>query len=147
MIRVQDYHKAYRETVAVDGLSFEVPEGAVLGLVGPNGAGKTTTLRALAGIIRPTRGRLFIGGHDVVNDPISAKRGLAYVPDDPKLFDALTVREHLEFIAATYRVSDWVPKAEALFGQFELGGEARYDGPGALAWDAAKGGDLLRLSP
>ena len=120
MIRVQDYHKAYRETVAVEGLSFEVPDGAVLGLVGPNGAGKTTTLRALAGIIRPTRGRLFIGGHDVVDDPISAKRELAYVPDDPKLFDALTVREHLEFIAATYRVSDWVPKAEALFQQFEL---------------------------
>ena len=56
LIHVQDYHKAYRETIAVDGLSFEVPAGAILGLVGPNGAGKTTTLRALAGIIRPTRG-------------------------------------------------------------------------------------------
>jgi ABC-2 type transport system ATP-binding protein len=120
LIHVQDYHKAYRETIAVDGLSFEVPAGAVLGLVGPNGAGKTTTLRALAGIIRPTRGRLFVAGHDVVNDPIAAKRELAYIPDDPKLFDALTVREHLEFIAATYRVADFSPKAEALYQQFEL---------------------------
>ena len=120
MIHVQDYHKAYRETIAVDGLSFDVPAGAILGLVGPNGAGKTTTLRALAGIIRPTRGRLFVAGHDVVNDPIAAKRELAYIPDDPKLFDALTVREHLEFIAATYRVADWSPKAEALLQQFEL---------------------------
>ncbi len=120
MIQVQDYHKAYRETIAVDGLSFVVPEGAILGLVGPNGAGKTTTLRALAGIIRPTRGRLFIAGHDVVNDPIAAKRVLAYIPDDPKLFDALTVREHLEFIAATYRVADWASKSEALLQQFEL---------------------------
>jgi ABC-2 type transport system ATP-binding protein len=120
LIHVQDYHKAYRETIAVDGLSFDVPAGAVLGLVGPNGAGKTTTLRALAGIIRPTRGRLFVAGHDVVNDPIAAKRDLAYIPDDPKLFDALTVREHLEFIAATYRVADFAPKAEALYQQFEL---------------------------
>jgi ABC-2 type transport system ATP-binding protein len=120
LIQVLDYHKAYRETIAVDGLTFSVPEGAILGLVGPNGAGKTTTMRALAGIIRPTRGRLFIAGHDVVNDPIAAKRELAYIPDDPRLFDALTVREHLEFIAATYRVADWTAKAEVLLEQFEL---------------------------
>ena len=120
MIRVEDYHKTYRETVAVDGLSFEVGPGAIMGLVGPNGAGKTTTMRALAGIIRPTRGRLFVAGHDVVLDPIAAKRELAYIPDDPKLFDALTVWEHLEFIASAYRVDDFVPKGEALLEQFEL---------------------------
>jgi ABC-2 type transport system ATP-binding protein len=120
LIRVEDYHKTYREIVAVDGLSFEVTPGAVMGLVGPNGAGKTTTLRALAGIIRPTRGRLSIAGHDVVNDPIAAKRELAYIPDDPKLFDALTVWEHLEFIASAYQVDDFKPKGEALIEQFEL---------------------------
>jgi ABC-2 type transport system ATP-binding protein len=92
----------------------------VMGLVGPNGAGKTTTMRSLAGIIRPTRGRLSIAGHDVVNDSIAAKRALAYVPDDPKLFDALTVWEHLEFIASAYRVSNFIPKGEALLEQFEL---------------------------
>ncbi len=120
MIRVEDYHKSYRETVAVQGLSFYVPAGVILGLVGPNGAGKTTTMRALAGIIRPTRGTLSIAGHDVVTDSLSAKRELAYIPDDPKLFDALTVWEHLEFIASAYRVADFVPKAEALLQQFEL---------------------------
>jgi ABC-2 type transport system ATP-binding protein len=120
LIRVEDYHKTYREIVAVDGLSFEVGPGAVMGLVGPNGAGKTTTLRALAGIIRPTRGRLSVAGHDVVHDSIAAKRELAYIPDDPKLFDALTVWEHLEFIASAYRVDDFVPKGEALLAQFEL---------------------------
>ena len=113
LIRVNDYHKTYRETVAVAGLSFEVPAGAILGLVGPNGAGKTTTMRALAGIIRPTRGTLSIAGHDVVADPLAAKRELAYIPDDPKLFDALTVWEHLEFIASAYRVADFAPKGEA----------------------------------
>ncbi len=120
MIRVEDYHKTYRETVAVAGLSFEVAAGTVLGLVGPNGAGKTTTMRALAGIIRPTRGKLSIAGHDVVTDSLAAKRALAYIPDDPKLFDALTVWEHLEFMAAAYRVSDLASKAEILLQQFEL---------------------------
>ncbi len=120
MIRVEDYHKTYRDIVAVDGLSFEVTPGTIMGLVGPNGAGKTTTMRALAGIIRPTRGRLSIAGHDVVHDSIAAKRALAYIPDDPKLFDALTVWEHLEFIASAYRVDDFVPKGEALLAQFEL---------------------------
>jgi ABC-2 type transport system ATP-binding protein len=120
LIRVEDFHKTYRETVAVAGLSFDVPAGAILGLVGPNGAGKTTTLRALAGIIRPTRGSLSIAGHDVLNDPIAAKRELAYIPDDPKLFDALTVWEHLEFIASAYRVADFSASATALLQQFEL---------------------------
>ncbi len=120
MIRVEDYHKTYRETVAVAGLSFQVAAGTVLGLVGPNGAGKTTTLRALAGIIRPTRGRLSIAGHDVVIDSLAAKRELAYIPDDPKLFDALTVWEHLEFMAAAYRVGDFASKGELLLQQFEL---------------------------
>jgi ABC-2 type transport system ATP-binding protein len=120
LIRVVDYHKTYRETVAVAGLTFEVPDGAILGLVGPNGAGKTTTLRALAGIIRPTSGSMTIAGHDVVAQSLAAKRELAYVPDDPKLFDPLTVWEHLEFIAAAYRVADFGPKAEALLNQFEL---------------------------
>jgi ABC-2 type transport system ATP-binding protein len=120
LIRALDFHKTYRETIAVAGLSFEVPAGAVLGLVGPNGAGKTTTLRALAGIIRPTSGTVMIAGHDVATDSIRAKRELAYVPDDPKLFDALTVWEHMEFIASAYRVADFSPKAEALLQQFEL---------------------------
>src|SRR5262249_44350797 len=64
-IVVEDYHKVYGETVAVAGLSFSVAPGEILGLVGPNGAGKTTTLRALAGILAPTQGRLLIAGHDL----------------------------------------------------------------------------------
>jgi ABC-2 type transport system ATP-binding protein len=119
-IVVEDYHKTYGETVAVAGLSFTVPPGDILGLVGPNGAGKTTTLRALAGILVPTRGRLAIAGHDLGREPIAAKAALAYVPDDPKLFDSLTVWEHLRFVAGVYRLTDWEPRAEALLGQFEL---------------------------
>ena len=120
MIGVADFHKAYGQTVAAQGLSFEVQPGQVLGLLGPNGAGKTTTMRAVAGIIPPTRGRLVVAGHDVVADPVAAKRQLAYVPDDPRLFDALTVGEHLEFIAAAYRVQNWQGPAGKLLAQFEL---------------------------
>ncbi len=120
MIRVDDFHKTYRETVAVAGLSFEVAPGTILGLVGPNGAGKTTTLRALAGIIPPTRGRLTVAGHDVVAEPIAAKRQMAYVPDDPKLFETLTIWEHVEFVASAYRVADHESKATELLRLFEL---------------------------
>ena len=69
MIQVDDYHKTYRTTVAVAGLSFRVEPGQILGLLGPNGAGKTTTLRAIAGIIPPTRGRLIVAGHDIAPNP------------------------------------------------------------------------------
>lgn len=120
MIQVIDYHKTYGNTLAVRGLSFEVPAGAILGLVGANGAGKTTTLRALAGIIPPTQGQLLVAGHDIVRDSIRAKSMLAYVPDDPKLFDELTVWEHLEFIASAYRVANFRSVAEQLLRDLEL---------------------------
>ena len=118
MIQVVDYHKLYRQTVAVAGISFEVHPGQILGLLGPNGAGKTTSMRAIAGIIPPTSGRLIVAGRDVVADPVGAKRELAYVPDDPKLFEALTVWEHLLFMADAYRVGDWQPIARRLLEQF-----------------------------
>jgi ABC-2 type transport system ATP-binding protein len=119
-IVVEDYHKSFGSFVAVRGLSFRVESGEVLGLVGPNGAGKTTTLRALAGILRPTRGRLIIGGHDLVRQPVAAKKATAYIPDEPKLFDQLTVWEHLRFVASAYGVHGWKERAESLLEQFEL---------------------------
>jgi ABC-2 type transport system ATP-binding protein len=119
-IVVEDYHKTYGDTVAVAGVSFSVAAGEILGLLGPNGAGKTTTLRALAGILKPTAGRLLLDNHDVALDPIAAKSVLAYVPDDPQLFDRLTVWEHFRFIAAAYRLFDWETRAEALLTRMDL---------------------------
>jgi ABC-2 type transport system ATP-binding protein len=124
-IVVEDYHKTYGDHVAVAGLSFSVAPGEILGLLGPNGAGKTTTLRALAGILRPTRGRLLIAGFDLQREPVRAKHALAYVPDDPRLFDQLTVWEHFRFVATTYQVRDWQPRAEILLERLELT-EKRY---------------------
>ena len=134
MIQVSDFHKAYRDTIAVSALSFDVQPGQVLGLLGPNGAGKTTTMRAIAGIIPPTHGRLMVGGRDVMAEPVAAKQLLAYVPDDPKLFDALTVWEHLQFVAAAYRVNDFQADAEALLDQFELTSKRK-----TLAQDLSRG--------
>jgi ABC-2 type transport system ATP-binding protein len=119
-IVVEDFHKTYGRTVAVAGISFTVAPGEILGLLGPNGAGKTTTLRALAGILTPTFGRLLIDGHDIVRDPVAAKLALGYVPDDPQLFDRLTLWEHFRFIAAAYRLRDWQEPAEQLLARLEL---------------------------
>lgn len=120
MIQVEGYEKSYRNTVAVRGLSFEVAAGSVLGIVGPNGAGKTTTMRALSGIIPPSAGRLMVAGYDVVKDPIAAKGQLAFIPDEPQLFEVLTVWEHLEFTASIYQVPSFAAEAERLLEQFEL---------------------------
>ncbi|NLX95789.1 MAG: ABC transporter ATP-binding protein [Rhodopirellula sp.] len=120
MISVADFSKNYGEHLAVQRLSFDVAAGSILGMLGPNGAGKTTTLRVMAGILQPTTGRVTIAGHDVVENPVAAKQQLALVPDDPHLFDSLTVWEHLDFIAAAYRVPDFCTAAEVLLGQFDL---------------------------
>lgn len=120
MIQVAEFTKIYDAYVAVSALSFDVQPGQILGLLGPNGAGKTTTMKALCGVIPPTQGYLAVGGFDVRQYPVEAKRLLAYVPDDPHLFEALTVMEHLEFTASAYGVADWKPRAEELLVRLEL---------------------------
>ncbi|TWT99031.1 ABC transporter ATP-binding protein [Neorhodopirellula pilleata] len=120
MIAVEHFRKQYGDFVAVAGASFEVPAGAIAALVGPNGAGKTTTIRTLCGILRPTSGTIRVAGCDLADDPLGVKQRAAYVPDDPPLFDTLTVWEHLKFIASAYRLVDWEPEADGLLEQFEL---------------------------
>jgi ABC-2 type transport system ATP-binding protein len=125
MIRVAGLTKLYGELVAVDDLSFEVAPGEVLGLVGPNGAGKTTTLRSLVGIVRPTRGTIEIGGHDLERESVAAKRQLAFMPDEPHLFEYLSVEEHLRFTARLYHVTDVERRLPALLSELELADKAR----------------------
>src|SRR5580765_6148634 len=120
MIEVAGLTKLYGEFVAVNELSFSVQGGEVLGLVGPNGAGKTTTLRCLSGIIPPSRGTIRICGHDLVKDPVPAKKQLAFVNDEPRLFDYLTVEQHLAFTARIYQVANYEPLAAQLLEEFEL---------------------------
>jgi len=120
MITVESFTKLYGDLVAVENLSFSVAPGEVLGLVGPNGAGKTTTLRAIAGIIAPTRGRVAIAGHDLAMQPVEAKRQLAFIPDEPQLFEYLTVEEHLRFVARLYGVGDASGRIRPLLEELQL---------------------------
>src|ERR1051326_3258701 len=119
-IEVINLTKKYDNFVAVRDFSLSIEPGHVLGLVGPNGAGKTTTLRALAGIHPPSDGEIRIAGHDIVADPVEAKRHLAFFPDEPRLFDYLTVDEHLQFTAGIYNVTDYKERVTPLLDEFAL---------------------------
>ncbi|HEU4563302.1 MAG TPA: ABC transporter ATP-binding protein [Gemmatimonadaceae bacterium] len=132
MIDVDDLTKLYGGLAAVESLSFHVAPGEVLGLVGPNGAGKTTTLRALAGIIAPTRGAVRIAGHDLAREPLAAKRALAWIPDEPQLFEHLTVAEHLRFVGRLYGVTDAAARIPGVLDELELS-EKRDAFPGELS--------------
>ena len=120
MIEVTGLSKAFGTFTAVRDLSFAVRPGEVLGLVGPNGAGKTTTLRAIAGIIPPTTGQVRLAGHDLLTEPLQAKRMLAFFTDEPRLFDYLTVRQHLNFVARLYAVADHEAIARPLLEELEI---------------------------
>jgi len=125
VIEVEDLVKLYGDFPAVQGLSFTVSPGEVVGLVGPNGAGKTTTLRSIAGIIVPTRGRIRVAGHDLAADPVAAKAALAFIPDEPHLFEYLTVEEHLRFVGRLYGVADTAERMPGLLEELDLAAKRR----------------------
>jgi ABC-2 type transport system ATP-binding protein len=132
VIEVDDLHKLYGDFPAVQGLSFQVNPGEVLGLVGPNGAGKTTTIRSIAGIIIPSAGRIRIGGHDLATHPVAAKSILAFIPDEPHLFDYLTVEEHLRFVGRLYQVKEVDDRLPGILKELGLA-EKRGALPGELS--------------
>src|SRR5438067_2357218 len=124
-VTVEHLRRVYGSFTAVDDLSFAVQSGEIVGLIGPNGAGKTTTLRSLAGILRPTSGRVAIDGQHIVADPIEAKRRLAFMPDEPHLFEYLTVEEHLRLIERLYGISGIDERARPLLDELKLKGRER----------------------
>ena len=132
MIAVTGLTKRYGSFTAVSELSFTVAPGEVRGLVGPNGAGKTTTLRCLAGIIPASRGAIEIAGQNLASDPVGAKRKLAFFPAEPRLFDYLTIRQHLAFVAKIYGVENHEAVAEPLLEELEIADKAD-ELPGALS--------------
>ena len=108
MIEVQHLTKRYGPVTAVDDVSFKVERGEILGFLGPNGAGKTTTMRILTGYMPPTGGKALVGGYDVQDQPIEAKRRTGYLPETPPLYPEMTVRDYLDFCARL----KGVPRAE-----------------------------------
>jgi ABC-2 type transport system ATP-binding protein len=106
--------------LAVEDLSFTVNAGEIVGLLGPNGAGKTTTIRCVTSLLQPTSGRVLLDGHDVTDDPVAAKRALAFVPEVPNPYEMLTVMEHLRFIAAAYKMPEEMIHAEEILSRLDL---------------------------
>src|SRR5947209_8758651 len=102
MIHLNKITKRYGNKMAVHELSLEVPAGELFAFLGPNGAGKTTTIKMMCGLLFPTTGRVRIGGHDLKTDGDRARALLSYVPDQPFLYEKLTGREFLRFIADMY---------------------------------------------
>jgi len=123
MIEVEGLAKRYGDFTAVHALSFAVKPGEVMGLVGPNGAGKTSTLRCVAGIIPPTLGSVRLGGIDLAKDPVGAKRTMAFIPDEPRLFEYLTVAQHLAFVARLYGVADYKARGAAILADLDMAGK------------------------
>ena len=103
-IEIENVRKSYGSKVAVDGLCLSILEGEVFAFLGPNGAGKTTTIKMICGLLHPEQGVVRVGGHTVGVDGLAAKARIAYVPDQPFLYDKLTGREFLSFVAQMYRV-------------------------------------------
>lgn len=104
MIELSQVTRRYGSKLAVENLDLSIPRGELFAFLGPNGAGKTTTIKMLVGLLRPTSGTLLINGHDVVRYPREAHQTMSYVPDQPYLYDKLTGREFLQFIADMYGI-------------------------------------------
>jgi ABC-2 type transport system ATP-binding protein len=125
MIRCENLTKRFGALTSVDRLNLSVAEGELFGFLGPNGAGKTTTIKMITGLLKPTEGTVTIGGYDIRSHPIEAKRIFGYIPDNPFLYEKLTGREYLNFMADLYAVpgSGRAAKMEDLLELFELKGK------------------------
>ena len=122
MIEIRNLTKVFDTVRAVDNLSLEVKEGEFFCFLGPNGAGKTTTIKILTGLLRPTSGTALIGGYDISTDPVEAKRTIGYIPDHPYLYEKLSGREFMRFIAGMYKVDGAAldAKIDGLLEQFGI---------------------------
>ncbi|HLL04926.1 MAG TPA: ABC transporter ATP-binding protein [Myxococcaceae bacterium] len=112
MIEVRNLTKRYRDRIAIEGLSFSVNEGEILGFLGPNGAGKSTTMKILTGFLPPSAGTARVAGFDVFEQPLEVKRRIGYLPETPPLYPEMTVRGYLKFVAELKRLPGRGVKAE-----------------------------------
>ena len=121
MIATHDLVKQYGSFTAVDQVSLEVIPGEIHGFLGPNGAGKTTTIRMIAGLLKPTSGRVVVNGHDMASAPEAAKASLGFIPDRPFIYEKLTAGEFLRFHGGLYGLHDGVEeRAREMLDLFEL---------------------------
>ena len=110
MLEIKNLSKTYGDKKAVDDLSLTIKDGELYAFIGHNGAGKTTTLKAIAGILPFESGEIIINGHSIKDDPLAAKKEMAYIPDNPDLYGFLKGIEYINFIADVYKVEADVRK-------------------------------------
>ena len=122
MIEIREVSKRFGPTLAVDRLTLKIGRGELLAFLGPNGAGKTTTIKMLCGLLRPTSGTIRVGGFDLVDKGLEARRLMGYVPDEPYLYDKLTGREFLRFVGEMYGMDtdDLNRRIEEMVDRFEM---------------------------
>lgn len=106
MLEIKNLTKKFGDKVAVDNIDLSVKSGEIYGFLGPNGAGKTTTIKMIVGMLMPDGGNITVDGIDAINDDVEAKRQIAYVPDSPEIYDIMTGRQYLNFIADVFELSD-----------------------------------------
>ena len=123
MIQLIDLTKKYSKVKAIDGINLEIKQGEIFGFLGPNGAGKTTTIKIMAGLLKPTSGRVIIDGNDITKNPLEAKKVVGFIPDRPFLYEKLTGKEFLRFMAGLYSIdtNSYESKISELLELFELG--------------------------
>ena len=120
MIAIYGIRKSFGDVTAVDGVSFDAPNGSITALLGPNGAGKTTTIRSITGLVRPDHGRVEVDGVHVAADPIRARARLGVVPEHVGVYDHLSVREHLEYSAALHQLAEAADRVDGVIEQLSL---------------------------
>lgn len=120
---IQNLKKKFSNVWAIKNLNLELNPGEIFVLLGPNGAGKTTTLKLIAGLLHPTDGEIYIKDIDVKKEPIKAKSLIGYIPDEPFIYNKLTGREFINFIAAIYNIEreNYEKRMEDLFKKLEIG--------------------------
>jgi ABC-2 type transport system ATP-binding protein len=122
MIQLIDLTKKYSKVKAIDNISLEIKPGEIFGFLGPNGAGKTTTIKIMVGLLKPTSGRVIIDGNDIITNPMEVKKVVGFIPDRPFLYEKLTGKEFLRFMAGLYSIdtNSYESKISELLELFEL---------------------------
>jgi ABC-2 type transport system ATP-binding protein len=120
MLEIIGLSKSYGKIKAAVDINIRLQGGQILGLIGPNGSGKTTTIRSALTLLDWDVGKVRINGHDIIDDPVEARKGLGYIPDDPEMYNGLTVWQHIAFVARAHRATGWESRAEDMLRRFEL---------------------------
>lgn len=123
MIEVKNISKKYNQIKAIEGISFQLSQGEIIGFLGPNGAGKSTTMKILAGTLKADEGSVSVFGNDIIENPLKAKTHIGYLPEDNPLYDNMYVKEFLEYISSVYSILNRKKVIDEMIEKVGLGKE------------------------